>query len=87
MAGMPDSAKLRDLVSHRVAFEYDSGARVVGYLAGCKPATGPVQVVCLSKATIADASGQVVESHDALSLVPAALLGVHAAEGPRGREG
>jgi len=49
---MPDYAKLREMVSHRVAFEYDTGARIVGYLAQCRPGSGPVQLVKLARAEL-----------------------------------
>lgn len=83
---MPDYAKLRQMVSHRVTFEYDTGARVVGYLHACKPASGPVQVVNLTKADLLDATGRVLEHHESYSLVPNALVGVRITEGPSGRE-
>ena len=83
---MPDYAKLRELVSHRVTFELDTGAKVVGYVSACKPGTGPVQVVNLTKADIFDATGKVLEHHESFSLVPNAPVGVRVAEGPRGRD-
>ena len=42
-----DYKKLRDMVSHRVTFEYDSGSKVVGYVGSCLPASGPVQMLVL----------------------------------------
>jgi hypothetical protein len=66
---MPDYKKLRDLVSHRVTFDYDTGARVVGYIAACKPPTGAVQVVVLSRVDILDGAGRLIEHHEELSLV------------------
>ena len=51
---MPDYAKLRDLISHRVTFEFDTGAKVVGYVAACKPGAGTVQVVVMSRVDILD---------------------------------
>jgi len=39
--GMPNYGRLKELVSHRVTFEYDTGARIVGYIAACKPGTEP----------------------------------------------
>ncbi|MBI4509573.1 MAG: hypothetical protein HY698_08040 [Deltaproteobacteria bacterium] len=83
---MPDYAKLRQLVSHRVTFEYDTGAKIIGYMAACKPATGTVQVVNMTKVDIVDGSGRVLEHHDSFSMVPNALAGVLVTEGPRGRE-
>ena len=83
---MPDYAKLRELVSHRVAFEFDTGAKITGYVSACKPASGPVQVINLIKADILDATGRVLEHHESFSLVPNAPVGVRVAEGPRGRD-
>jgi hypothetical protein len=79
---LPDYQKLRDLVSHRVTFEYDTGARVVGYLAACKPPTGPVQVAVLSQADILDSHGRVIEHHDEFSFVPNLLTAYRLTEGP-----
>jgi hypothetical protein len=84
--GMPDYAKLRELVSHRVAFEYDTGARIVGYLAQCRPGTGPVQLVKLARAELQDAEGNVLETHDSLSLCPNVMTGIRLQEGPSGRD-
>ena len=83
---MPDYSKLRDLVSHRVELEYDSGARVVGYVAHCKPETGPVQVMVLSKAELIDADGQLLDAYESLPVVPNLLTGLAKAEGPAGRD-
>jgi hypothetical protein len=79
---MPNYDKLRELVSHRVTFDYDTGARVVGYIAACKPATGRVQVVLMSHADILDDKGRVLEHHDELSLVPNVLTSFRLQEGP-----
>jgi hypothetical protein len=82
---MPDYSKLHELVSHRVVLEYDTGARIVGYLAQCRPGTGPVQLVRLEKATIQDASGKVLDTYSELTLCPNVLTGLHLEEGPAGR--
>jgi hypothetical protein len=79
---MPNYLKLRELVSHRVVFDYDTGARVVGYVAGVRPASGPVFVVMLSRADILDDKGRVIEHHDEFSLVPNVLTGFRLQEGP-----
>jgi hypothetical protein len=79
---MANYSKLRDFVSHRVTFEYDTGAKVVGYLAACKPPTGPVQVVVLSRADILDANGRVLEHHNEMSLVPNLMVTFRLTEGP-----
>ena len=79
---MANYSKLRDYISHRVTFEYDTGAKVVGYLAACKPSTGQVQVVILSRADILDANGRVIEHHDEMSLVPNLMVTYRLTEGP-----
>jgi recombinational DNA repair protein RecT len=79
---MPDYKKLRDMVSHRVTFEYDTGAKIVGYIAACKPATGPVQVVVMSRVDILDDKGRVLEHHDEFSFVPNVLSSFRLTEGP-----
>jgi hypothetical protein len=70
------------MVSHRITFEYDTGARVVGYLAALKPPSGPVQLAVLSKVDILDASGRILEHHEEFSLVPNAMVGIRVTEGP-----
>jgi hypothetical protein len=82
---MPDYAKLRELVSHRVSIEYDTGARIVGYVTAAKPATGPVQVLNMSRVDILDATGRIVEHHDDFTLVPNSLVGFRMTEGPSER--
>jgi hypothetical protein len=84
---MPDYSKIRQLVSHRVTFDFDTGARIVGYLAACKPASGPVQIVNLTKTDLVDSTGRVLEHHAEFSFIPNALVGVRVTEGPSGREG
>ena len=83
---MPDYGKLRELVSHRVVIEYDTGAHIVGYLANCRPGDGPVQLVRLSRAEVRDASGAVLERHESLSICPNVLTGFRLEEGPAGRD-
>jgi hypothetical protein len=83
---MPDYSKLHDLVSHRVNFEFDTGARIVGYLSACQPASGPVEFVVVKKAELIDSSGRVVRHADELTLCPNVLVGVRMDEGPRGRD-
>lgn len=79
---MPDYKKLRDMVSHRVTFEFDTGAKVVGYIASCAPAQGAVQLVVLSKAQILDGASNVVAKYDELPVVPNNLIGFRITEGP-----
>jgi hypothetical protein len=83
---MPDYSKLRSMVSHRVTFEFDTGARIVGYLAACKPAVGPVQIVNMARTDLLDSTGRVLEHHAEFSFIPNALVGVRVTEGPSGRD-
>jgi small nuclear ribonucleoprotein (snRNP)-like protein len=83
---MPDYSKLHDLISHRVTIEYDTGARVTGYLESCQPATGAVEFILLSEAKLVDSRGRVVKETGQLTLCPNALTGISLDEGPRGRD-
>jgi hypothetical protein len=83
---MPRYDKLRDYVSHRITFDFDTGARIVGYITSAKPATGPVQAVNMTRVDILDATGRVLEHHDSYTLVPNSLVGIRVTEGPSGRE-
>ena len=77
-----DYKKLRDMVSHRVTFEFDSGAKVVGYVGSCVPASGPVQILILSKVQILDGAENVLAKYDEYPLVPNNLIGFQITEGP-----
>jgi hypothetical protein len=77
-----DYKKLRDMVSHRVTFEFDSGAKVVGYVGSCVPASGPVLMLVLSKVQILDGSSNVLAKYDEYPLVPNNLIGFQITEGP-----
>jgi hypothetical protein len=79
---MANYAKLHELISHRVTFEFDTGAKVVGYIAACKPGAGPVQVVVMSRVDILDDKGRVLEHHDEFSMVPNVLTSFRLTEGP-----
>jgi hypothetical protein len=83
---MPNYAKLHDLVSHRVTIEYDTGARVTGYLASCQPANGPVEFVVLSEAKLIDSHGRVVRETGELTMCPNVVASIALDEGPRGRD-
>ena len=73
---MPDYSKIHDLVSHRIALQYDTGARVVGMLASCLPAAGPVEFVVIHNAKLFGSKGQLVGERDELTLSPNAIAGV-----------
>jgi recombinational DNA repair protein RecT len=77
-----DYKKLRDMVSHRVTFDYDSGAKVIGTIASCMPASGPVQMVVLSKVQVLDNAKTVIAKYAELPLVPNNLIGFETTEGP-----
>jgi hypothetical protein len=77
-----DYRKLRDMVSHRVTFEFDSGAKIVGYVGSCVPPSGPVQMLVLSKVQILDGAETVLAKYEELPLVPNNLIGFSITEGP-----
>ncbi len=83
---MPNYSKLHDLISHRVTIEYDTGARVTGYLASCQPSTGPVEFVVLQDAKLVDSRGRVVREAGEMTMCPNVLTAIALDEGPRGRD-
>lgn len=83
---MPNYSKLHDLISHRVTIEYDTGARITGYLASCQPASGPVEFVMISEAKLIDSRGRVVRETAELAMCPNMVTSIALAEGPSGRD-
>ena len=83
---MPNYAKIHDLVSHRVNIEYDTGARITGYLASCQPGSGAVQFIKLTSAELLDADGRLIKKADEVTICPNVMTGIHIDEGPRGRD-
>ena len=83
---MPDYSQLRQMVSHRVTFDFDTGAKVTGTIGRCLPDTGPVQLVTLNRVEVMDADGEVLEHHESFSMVPNSLVDVRITEGPLGRD-
>ena len=79
---MPDYKKIRDMVSHRVTLEYDTGAKIIGYVASVAPTQGPVQYAVLSKVQVLDQANKVVARFEELPVVPNNLVGVKITEGP-----
>jgi hypothetical protein len=79
---MPDYKKIRDMVSHRVTLEYDTGAKIIGYVASVAPTQGPVQYAVLSKVQVLDGANKVVARFEELPVVPNNLVGVKVTEGP-----
>lgn len=78
---MPDYRQLRDMVSHRVTFEYDTGVRLVGYLSGVEPAQGPVHYAVLSSVELFDQTLRVIARFAELPLVPNNLVSIRVTEG------
>ena len=83
---MPNYSKLHDLISHRVTIEYDTGARVTGYLASCQPASGQVEFVVMSEAKLIDSRGRVVRELGELTMCPNVVTSIALTEGPTGRD-
>ena len=83
---MPNYSKLHDLISHRVTIEYDTGARVTGYLASCQPASGAVEFVVLSEAKLIDSRGRVLREVGELTMCPNVVTSIALNEGPSGRD-
>ena len=83
---MPNYSKLHDLISHRVTIEYDTGARITGYLASCQPSAGPVEFAILSEAKLIDSQGRLVREAGELAVCPNVLTSIALDEGPRGRD-
>jgi hypothetical protein len=83
---MPNYSKLHDLISHRVTIEYDTGARITGYLASCQPSSGPVEFAVLSEAKLIDSRGRVVREAPELAFCPNLVTSIALDEGPRGRD-
>jgi len=83
---MPNYSKLHDLISHRVTIEYDTGARITGYLASCQPSSGPVEFAVLSEAKLIDSKGRVLREAGELVVCPNVLTSISLDEGPRGRD-
>ena len=83
---MPDYSKLHEFVSHRITIEYDTGARIVGYLEACQPGSGQVQFAKLTSVQLIDAEGTVKDQLDEMTICPNVLTGFHLDEGPRGRD-
>lgn len=83
---MPNYSKLHDLISHRVSIEYDTGARVLGYLASCQPSSGQVEFVVLQDAKLIDSQGRVLREVTELTMCPNLVTSLSLDEGPRGRD-
>ncbi|HJX53590.1 MAG TPA: hypothetical protein VJ801_12560 [Polyangia bacterium] len=78
---MADRQSLREMLSHRVTFTYDTGAQVVGTVSACAPVAGPVEYVVLARVEVKGAAGQVLARFAELPLVPNNLVGIAVTEG------
>jgi hypothetical protein len=79
---MANHQSLREMLSHRVTFAYDTGAQVVGTVTACAPVEGPVEYVVLARVEVKGAAGQVLARFAELPLVPNNLVGITVTEGP-----
>ena len=48
------SKHMRDLVSHRVTFDYENGCHITGYVATVRPAEGEVLTIVLSHVEVSN---------------------------------
>lgn len=79
---MTTTDTLRDLISHRVAFGYENGTTLTGYVSACRPAQGTVSIVALTRVEITDEMGNLLEQHRELVVIPSVLTNHRIAEGP-----
>ena len=79
---MSASTHLRDLVSHRVTFDYENGCHVTGYVSTVRPAEGDPMIMALTRVEITNDAGEVIERHRELVVVPSVLVSYRATEGP-----
>jgi len=79
---MPDYNKLREMVSHRTTFEFDTGAKVVGYIGSCAPAHGPVAAGLPLEGPVARFGEQHRRPVRRAAVIPNNLIGFRVTEGP-----
>jgi recombinational DNA repair protein RecT len=79
------SKHLRDLVSHRVTFDYENGCHITGYVATVRPAEGEVLTIVLSHVEVSNDAGDVIERHREMVVVPSVLTNYRQTEGPSAR--
>lgn len=82
---MAQHLPLRDLVSHRVTFDYDNGCHVTGYVATARPPEGRVLTLVLSHVDICNSVGDIIERHREMVVVPSVLVNYRQTEGPSAR--
>ena len=79
---MSASQSLRDLVSHRVTFDFENGCHLTGYVSTVRPAEGEVLTMALTRVEISNDAGEVLERHRELVVVPSVLTNYRLTEGP-----
>jgi hypothetical protein len=83
---MSASTHLRDLVSHRVTFDYENGCHITGYVSTVRPAEGDPLIMALTRVEITNDAGEVIERHRELVLVPSVLVNYRTTEGPSAKQ-
>ena len=76
------SQSLRDLVSHRVTFDFENGHHLTGYVATVRPPEGEVVTMALTRVEISNDAGEVIERHRELVIVPSVMTNYRLTEGP-----
>jgi hypothetical protein len=79
---MSASKHLRDLVSHRVTFDFENGCHITGYVATVRPAEGEVLTMALTRVEVTDDHGNLIERHREMVVVPSVLVNYRQTEGP-----
>lgn len=79
---MSTSQSLRDLVSHRVTFDFENGYHLTGYVATVRPPEGEVVTMALTRVEISNDSGEVIERHREMVIIPSVLTNHRLTEGP-----
>jgi hypothetical protein len=79
---MSTSQSLRDLVSHRVTFDFESGIHLTGYVATVRPADGPVVSMSLTRVELTNDKGDVIERHREMVVIPSVMTNYRLTEGP-----
>jgi hypothetical protein len=82
----PRSSLLRGALGARVAFDYESNARITGVLLAVRPARGAVDFAVLADAWILDPGGITLEHHERLVLCVATLTRFDLEERAGGRD-
>jgi hypothetical protein len=79
---MSMSESLRDLVSHRVTFDFENGCHLTGYVATVRPPERDVVSMTLTRVEITNDAGEVLERHREMVIIPSVLTNYRLTEGP-----